>query len=105
VRPPPRLAIWGGHPAGAAAALTDFIAGADSAAAVTGTALRDGKIAFVFAGNGAQWPEMGRSAYRANPVFQRALAQADSALRPALGWSITDVIGRRATAEELAPAD
>ena len=102
---PHRLAILGEHPDGAAAALTDFIAGADSVAAVTGTALRDGKIAFVFAGNGAQWPEMGRSAYRANPVFQRALAQADSALRPALGWSITDVIERGATAEELAHAD
>src|SRR5262249_23156344 len=35
---PHRLAILGEHPDGAAAALTDFIAGVDSAAAVTGTA-------------------------------------------------------------------
>ncbi|MCM2294362.1 SDR family NAD(P)-dependent oxidoreductase [Allorhizobium sp. BGMRC 0089] len=38
-----------------------------------GTALTlNAKLAFVFAGNGAQWAGMGLDAYRANPVFRQS---------------------------------
>lgn len=46
------------------------------------------KVAFVFAGHGAQWVGMGQGAYRAHSVFREALRKCDAALTPLLGWSI-----------------
>ena len=102
---PQRLVALGGDQAETVAALADFAAGAESPAVVTGTALRDGKLAFVFSGNGAQWPGMGRAAYHASPAVRAAVAQADSALRPALGWSVGELLERGADAGQLAHAD
>ena len=56
--------------------------------------MRDAKLAFVFAGNGAQWPGMGRDAYRANAAFRDAVGLVDAALRPALGWSVGERLER-----------
>src|SRR6266581_1155977 len=102
---PQRLVALGEDQAGMIAALGDFIADSDSPAVITGTAVREGKVAFVFSGNGAQWPGMGRYAYHASPVFREAIAQADDALRPALGWSVAEVIERGVEAEQLIHAD
>lgn len=87
------------------AALDDFVAGAENPAVLHGTALREGKLAFVFAGNGAQWPDMGREAHRANPDFRECVAEADRALRPALGWSVAEAIAQGIPTAELARAD
>ena len=43
-----------------AAAKLDAFAAGDQHAVISGTALREAKLAFVFSGNGAQWPEMAR---------------------------------------------
>src|SRR5579862_4905063 len=102
---PQRLVALGEDRAGMIAALADFIAEAESPAVITGTAVRDGKVAFVFSGNGAQWPGMGRYAYHASPAFREAVAQADGALRPALGWSVAELIERGVEAEQLVHAD
>ena len=104
-RHPRRLVALGEDRAEIVAALDDFIAGADTPAIVTGTAVRDGKLAFVFSGNGAQWPGMGRSAFRANRTFRDAIAKADEALRPGLGWSVAELIERGVESEQLAHAD
>src|SRR5216684_4004905 len=102
---PQRLVALGEDQAGMIAALGDFIADSDSPAVITGTAVREGKVAFVFSGNGAQWPGMGRYAYHASPAFREAIAQADDALRPALGWSVAEAIERGVEAEQLIHAD
>ena len=102
---PQRLVALGEDQAETVAALADFIAGADNPAAITGTAVRDGKLAFVFSGNGAQWPGMGRQTYHASPAFREAIAQVDSALLPALGWSVAELVERGVEAEELVRAD
>jgi acyl transferase domain-containing protein/NADPH:quinone reductase-like Zn-dependent oxidoreductase/acyl carrier protein len=102
---PQRLVALGADRDETVAALADFTAGAENPAVVTGTAVRDGKLAFVFAGNGAQWSGMGRDAYCASAAFRAAVAEADSALHPALGWSVADAIARGPQAEELARAD
>ncbi|HEX2151044.1 MAG TPA: type I polyketide synthase, partial [Stellaceae bacterium] len=102
---PERLVALGADRADTVAALADFAAGIDSAAIVSGTAVRDAKLAFVFAGNGAQWPSMGRDAYRANAAFRDAVSLADAALRPALGWSVAERLERGAEPEQLAHAD
>ena len=88
-----------------AAALGDFAGGADHPSLVTGTALRDGKLAFVFSGNGAQWLGMGRNAYRTSSAFREAMAEADAELQPLLGWSAADAIARGTEPERLVRAD
>ena len=102
---PQRLVALGEDQAETVAALADFIAGADSPAAIAGTAVRDGKLAFVFSGNGAQWPEMGRQTYHASPAFREAIAEADGALRRGLGWSVAEMVEHGAAAEQLVRAD
>jgi acyl transferase domain-containing protein/NADPH:quinone reductase-like Zn-dependent oxidoreductase/acyl carrier protein len=102
---PQRLVALGADQGETVAALADYAAGAETPAVITGTAVRDGKLAFVFAGNGAQWPAMGRDAYRASAAFRNAVARADDALLPALGWSVGALLQRGADAEQLAHAD
>jgi len=102
---PQRLVALGEDRGGTIAALGDFIAGAENPAIITGTAVRDGKVAFVFSGNGAQWPAMGRYAYHASPAFREAVGQADGSLRWALGWSVAEMIERGVEADELVHAD
>ncbi|HEX3953479.1 MAG TPA: beta-ketoacyl synthase N-terminal-like domain-containing protein, partial [Stellaceae bacterium] len=72
---PQRLVALGESAADTVAALGDFVAGVESPEIVAGTSVRDGKLAFVFAGNGAQWPEMGRFAWHASAAFRAAVAE------------------------------
>src|SRR5438132_1534712 len=101
---PQRLVVPTERQADTVAALGDFIAGAEIAV-VSGTAVRDGKLAFVFAGNGAQWSGMAQQAYCASAVFRDAIGAADNALRPGLGWSVAEAIDRGIEAEQLVRAD
>ncbi|MGE0259039.1 MAG: SDR family NAD(P)-dependent oxidoreductase [Alphaproteobacteria bacterium] len=102
---PERLVALGADRDDIVAALNDFAAGAENTGIVTGTAVRDAKLAFVFAGNGAQWPGMGRDAYTASAAFRDAVGLADAALRPGLGWSVGEMLERGADAEQLVRAD
>ena len=87
---PERLAAWlrEGHAEGIA----------------EGTSTR-GSLAFVFAGNGAQYAGMARDALRSNAVFRRAVAEADAALAPHLGWSALALLREGVTTEALAATD
>ncbi|MBC3986180.1 SDR family NAD(P)-dependent oxidoreductase [Streptomyces sp. AC536] len=60
----------------------------DSVSAAVGEAARGGQVAFVFSGNGSQWAGMGTELLD-DPVFRAAVAEADTALAPHLGWSVT----------------
>ena len=102
---PQRLVALGEDKAEILAALADFTSGAATPAIVTAAAARDGKLAFVFSGNGAQWPAMGRLAYQASGAFRRAIAEADAVMQPALGWSVAACLERGVAAEELVHAD
>ncbi len=97
-----RLVVVGDEPA---AALESYLAGEAEAAAITGTALRDSKLAFVYSGNGAQFLQMGHAACLASPVFRAAIAEADAALAPFLGWSVGAAIARGVSEEENRHAD
>ncbi|MEV3987569.1 SDR family NAD(P)-dependent oxidoreductase [Streptomyces sp. NPDC049837] len=67
----------------------DVPAGAPAAAAgAVGEAHGTGTVAFVFSGNGSQWPGMAADLMAHEPVFRRAVDEVDTALAPHLGWSV-----------------
>ncbi|MDO5531762.1 type I polyketide synthase [Sutterella sp.] len=49
-----------------------------------------GRTAFVFSGNGSQWPGMCRDLYGNLPVFREAFDRTDSFFRPLAGWSLVE---------------
>src|SRR5205085_8631731 len=46
------------------------------------------RVVFLFSGQGAQYPGMGRLLYNTQPTFRRALDRCDELLRPYLGRSL-----------------
>ena len=48
------------------------------------------RAVFVFPGQGGQWLGMGRTLLRDEPVFQKALARCDEAIRKYTGWGVTE---------------
>jgi acyl transferase domain-containing protein len=50
------------------------------------------RIAFLFTGQGSQYPDMGRHLYQSQPVFRQTMDRCDEILRPLLGESILEVI-------------
>ncbi|MEV8038127.1 SDR family NAD(P)-dependent oxidoreductase [Streptomyces sp. NPDC086182] len=61
-----------------------------------------GKVAFVFAGHGGQWPGMGLELAAESRAFREELARIDVAVHRHVGWSVLNVL--RAP-EEHAPLD
>ncbi|MEU8576909.1 SDR family NAD(P)-dependent oxidoreductase [Streptomyces asoensis] len=51
-----------------------------------------GKVAFVFAGHGGQWPGMGLDTMDGSPAFRAELTRVDEAIRRHVGWSVLDVL-------------
>ncbi|MFD8125781.1 SDR family NAD(P)-dependent oxidoreductase [Streptomyces mirabilis] len=59
-----------------------------------------GKVAFVFAGHGGQWPGMGVELMAGSEAFREELGRIDEAVRRRVGWSVLNAL--RAP-EEFAP--
>ena len=51
-----------------------------------------GKVAFVFAGQGPQWPGMAADLLDASPVFAARMAECRRALAPHVDWDLEEVI-------------
>jgi phthiocerol/phenolphthiocerol synthesis type-I polyketide synthase C len=100
-----RLVALGSDKATTASLLSGFLEGKSMPEVVTGSAVAEGKLAFVFAGNGAQFPGMGRRAMRANAAFRGAIRQTDEVLRRDLGWSVAELIEEGVDAKALARTD
>ncbi|MEV7015007.1 SDR family NAD(P)-dependent oxidoreductase [Streptomyces sp. NPDC093991] len=84
---PHRAAVLAADPADAARQL-DLLAAAEPArGAVVRVSEREG-TAFVYSGNASQWPGMGADLLDAEPVFRRAVEEADAALARHLGRSV-----------------
>jgi phthiocerol/phenolphthiocerol synthesis type-I polyketide synthase C len=102
---PHRLVALSQDPADMAQTLAGFLADEPSPFLIAGTGVREGKLAFVFSGNGAQFAGMGRDALRSNAAFRAAIEDLDRLLRPELGWSVAAVLEEDAAGPSMARAD
>ncbi len=59
------------------------------------------KVAFMFSGQGGQWPRMGLKLYESEPVFRAAMEEIDELFAVHAGWSILDHIRAEAATSEL----
>jgi amino acid adenylation domain-containing protein len=73
-------------------ALTALGDGHTDDAVCTGVAQHRGRVAFVFAGHGSQWPDMARRLLTESPAFADTVDRCDEALRPWTGWSVRDLL-------------
>ncbi|MBB4689240.1 type I polyketide synthase [Amycolatopsis jiangsuensis] len=71
---------------------------------VTGS-VTDGKIVFVFPGQGSQWARMGRQLLAESPVFAERFAECSRALESFVDFSPADVLAGADGAPDLATAD
>ncbi|TQM77776.1 acyl transferase domain-containing protein [Saccharothrix saharensis] len=83
-----RAVILDDHRAGLAA----LAAGRDAPGLITGAVGVPGKTVFVFPGQGAQWPGMGRELYASSEVFRAHVDACAEALAPHVDWSLVDVL-------------
>ncbi|MEV5108020.1 amino acid adenylation domain-containing protein [Streptomyces massasporeus] len=73
-------------------ALTALGDGQPDDALCTGVTAEHGKVAFVFAGHGSQWPGMAQRLLTESPAFADTVARCDQALRPWTGWSVLELL-------------
>ncbi|MFF7690230.1 SDR family NAD(P)-dependent oxidoreductase [Streptomyces syringium] len=85
----------------AAAALSAAAGSRRMGASATAEAVRDGRTAFVFSGNGSQWAGMGTALLAEEPAFRAAVQRIDTALSPHLGWSVHDALDAAVPAYDL----
>ena len=72
--------------------LTALASGTPGPAVTTGVADVDGRVVFVFPGQGAQWAGMGARLLDDSPVFAARIAECEAALAPHVDWSLTEVL-------------
>jgi mycoketide-CoA synthase len=95
-----------------ASSVGDFVAGLDAIEAgafadsvVSAVATAPDGVAFVFPGQGSQWPGMATALAAASPVFAAELNRCANALAPYCDWSLLDVLHGVSGAPSLDRAD
>jgi len=101
-----RLGLVGRSRAGFAAQLEAFAAGEPVPGLVGGRRARGdrGGVVFVFAGQGPQWPGMGRELLAQERVFRETFERCDELLRPHLGESLLHAMDREGALDHTAIA-
>ncbi|MFC8129717.1 beta-ketoacyl synthase N-terminal-like domain-containing protein [Streptomyces sp. NPDC057302] len=87
-----RAVLLGGDTTDLLDSLGALAEGGESASVVSGEADNDGKLAFLFSGQGAQRLGMGRELYAAFPVFAEALDEAFAALDVHLDRPLREIV-------------
>lgn len=72
--------------------LSAFAEEADSPVVSNETTVSRGKVGFVFNGNGAQWPGMGRQLYAESDAFRREVDAVDALISEIAGWSLVEAL-------------
>jgi acyl transferase domain-containing protein len=101
-----RLALTGRSRADLAAKLDAFAAGETVPGMAVGRKMRGdrGGIVFVFAGQGPQWPGMGRELLSQERAFRETFERCDELLRPHLGESLLHAMDREGALDRTAIA-
>ena len=87
------LAVWADDAESLVEQLERFAQGERPANLITAERMSgDVRIAFVFSGNGSQWPGMARGLMRV-PEFSEVLARIDTIFESLAGWSIVEFLG------------
>ncbi|MGW4880401.1 SDR family NAD(P)-dependent oxidoreductase [Streptomyces sp. NPDC004262] len=88
-----RAVVLAADPAGLRERLGALADGRDVPGVVRGTAADAARrVAFVFPGQGAQWPGMALELLDSAPVFAARLAECAAAIEPYVDWSLLDVL-------------
>ncbi|MFF3868874.1 type I polyketide synthase [Micromonospora sp. NPDC001898] len=74
------------------AGLDALAEGTPSPRVVLGHAGADGGVAFLFPGQGSEWPGMGRELLRTSRVFRETIAACEGALSEVVDWSLGAVL-------------
>ena len=101
---PYRLAFPCGDSVTAQGLLSSFASGDRRPETISGRVRRDGKIALLFTGQGAQYPGMGRTLYETEPVFRDAFDQCAGLLSEDLDRPLQEIVGYGASDSALAGA-
>ncbi|MEC3917833.1 SDR family NAD(P)-dependent oxidoreductase [Nocardia sp. CDC160] len=96
-----RAVVVGGDRAELVAGLTALAAGDAAAGMVDGVAVERGKVAFVFPGQGSQWPGMALELARSSAVFAARLDECATALAEFTDWSLLDALADAAMLERV----
>ncbi len=87
-----RALAWGENAAELSRKLGGFADGEETDIISAKAAAPKAGVGFVFSGNGAQWPGMGREMYQSDAGFRASLDQADEIVRQQAGWSIIEML-------------
>ncbi|MFD4766022.1 SDR family NAD(P)-dependent oxidoreductase [Streptomyces niveus] len=73
-------------------ALADLAQGRETSGALRGVAAEDGRVVFVFPGQGSQWTGMAVELLGSSPVFAGRMRECEEALAPFVEWRLSDVL-------------
>ena len=96
------LVVSGRDPEYVSDALAAFSSGEDTNAVVSGRQpLARGRCAFVFSGNGSQWPGMGQAAYEKNADFKETFDSVEEIFESLAGISLKEQLFSETLSEQL----
>ncbi|WP_019030558.1 type I polyketide synthase, partial [Salinispora arenicola] len=87
-----RAVVLAGSGGEAVTGLAALARGEPAVGVVTGRADVEGKVVWVFPGQGTQWVGMGRELLDSSPVFAERITECAAALEPWVDWSLVDVL-------------
>jgi acyl transferase domain-containing protein/acyl carrier protein len=87
-----RAVVVAEHPAGLGSSLEALARGEPAGDLIEGVARREGKVAFVFSGQGCQWEGMAVDLWDSSAVFAEQMEACSRALAPHLDFSLEDVL-------------
>ena len=90
---------------GALAGLAALADGDHGPHTAVGTATARDRVAFVFPGQGSQWPGMAAELMRTAPVFRESIEACAASLAPHVDWSLTKVLRGESGAPTLERVD
>ena len=101
-----RVAVVAADQAALVAGITAFLDDVTHPGVYSGrSGLMPPRVAFVFPGQGSQWPGMVRDLLATNSVFGDAMRRADAAIQTETGWSLLDQLTMDGPHNRLADID